>query len=456
MFPVNRIQFKKVLQLSLDWCRPKDPPISLGAASIVSHLRNHKVDVVPLSYNTNSPHFDTDAVIHDIFASSPNEHTLLGIGAFIWNETNLQDILSKLHNYNFPGKILLGGPQISYATGNLEEYYPLVDIFCRGYAEDAVLKLVTSSTIDKPLPEIGGIVYKGLPDMKQQATCNLNTLPSPFLDGTVPPQKFLRWETQRGCPFRCSFCQHRESDLPTASSFHIRQPLKNSRILDEVEWLTRKQVTDIAVIDPTFNAGPNYLEVMDSFIYHKFQGKLALQCRFEMIKDVFLEKVVQLNSQGARIVLEFGLQTAIKNEAKAIQRPNQMKRVEDTIAKLKAMEIEYEVSLIFGLPLQTLNSFVESVNFCLGHEVPVVKAWPLMILRGTPLDTRLMREAYGLKEMSISASDEIDRVQVNIPHVVSSSTFSYKEWVKMAKVADLLARTEGQHPVFIDTKDVSI
>lgn len=457
MLPMlSRIQFKKVFQLSLDWCRPKDPPISLGAASIVSHLRNHNVEVVPLSYNVNSQHFDTDAVIHDIFASGPNEHTLLGIGAFVWNEMNLQDILSKLHNYNFPGKILLGGPQVSYATANLEEYYPLVDIFCRGYAENAVLELVTSSTNDKPFPIIGGIVYKGLPDMKEQATCNLETLSSPFLDGTVPPQRFLRWETQRGCPFRCSFCQHRESDLPTASTLQTRQPLKSSRILEEVEWLTKKQVTDIAVIDPTFNAGPNYLEVMNSFIHHQFQGKLALQCRFEMIKDNFLEKVVQLNTLGAKVVLEFGLQTVNKNEAKAIQRPNQMKRVEDSIVKLKAMNIEYEVSLIFGLPLQTLSSFMESINFCLNHRVPVIKAWPLMILRGTPLDTNMVREAYGLKEMSISASDEIDRVQVNIPHVVSSSTFSYEEWVKMTKIAALLAKTEGQHPDSIDLKDASM
>lgn len=453
---INRVQFKKVLQLSLDWCRPKDPPISLGAASILSHLRKHEIDATPLSYNVNSPDFNTEAVIQDVFANNPNKHTLLGIGAFVWNEKSLQDILFKLHGYNFPGKILLGGPQVSYAAENLDEYYPLADIFCRGYAEDAVLQLVTSTTTDKPFPSIGGIVYKGLPDLKQQATCNLEALPSPFLDGTIPPQKFLRWETQRGCPFKCSFCQHRESDLPTVSSLQTRQPLKISRIAEEVEWLCKQQVTDIAVIDPTFNAGPNYLEVMDGFILHRFQGKLSLQCRFEMIKDAFLEKVAQLNTLGARVILEFGLQTIIKKEAKAIHRPNQLKRVEDTIAKLKAMNIEYEVSLIFGLPLQTLNSFVESVDFCLNHGVPVVKAWPLMILRGTPLDARMTRKAYGLKEMSLSASDEIDRVQVNIPHVVSSSTFSYKEWVKMTKIAALLARTEGQHPDSIDIKDLSM
>ena len=96
--------------------------------------------------------------------------------------------------------------------------------------------------------------------------------------------------------------------------------------------------------------------------------------------------------------------------------------------------------------MQTLESFKQSVNFCLDHEVPVVRAWPLMILRGTPMDTDQVRKAYQLKEKSISASEEIDRVQVNIPHVVESSTFTYSDWVQMAEVAKILTQTEGHHP----------
>jgi radical SAM superfamily enzyme YgiQ (UPF0313 family) len=30
---------------------------------------------------------------------------------------------------------------------------------------------------------------------------------------SLEKQRFIRWETQRGCPFRCSFCQHRESGV---------------------------------------------------------------------------------------------------------------------------------------------------------------------------------------------------------------------------------------------------
>ena len=444
---LGRLRFTNVLLLSLDWCRPKDPPISLGAASILTQLQKGGVAATALQYNVNDPKFDSDAVVNCVFAQKPNRRTLLGIGAFVWNEPYLQRILSLLRQYRFPGAILLGGPQISYTTCNPTVHYPTVDVFCRGYAEQAVHKLVTKATFDDPHPTIGGIVYNGLPDLGLQATCQLESLPSPYLEGTIPAQKFLRWETQRGCPFRCSFCQHRESDLATsAAKFRTRRPFNTTRIFEEVKWFCQKKVSDIAVLDPTFNSGPNYLLALDAFIQYGYQGKLALQCRFEMVRDEFLDRVAQLNAQGAQTVLEFGLQTVISREAKAIQRPNRIKKVEEVITRLKELNILFEVSLIFGLPLQTLKSFKQSVNFCLDHEVPVVRAWPLMILRGTPMDTDQVRKVYQLKEKSISASEEIDRVQVNIPHVVESSTFTYSDWVQMAEVAKILAQTEGHHP----------
>ena len=432
--------------MSLDWCRPKDPPLSLGAASILTSLVKAGIDTTPLSYNVNTDCFLVDKVLDDVFALRPNENTLLGLGAFVWNERHIQRMLTSLKKYHFPGKILVGGPQISYCTGSLECYYPQVDVFCRGFAEDAVVKLVTRSHDKVPHPPIAGIVYKGVPDLKQQATCDLESLPSPFLEGVIAPQKFIRWETQRGCPFRCSFCQHRESSLPTGSGLRIRRPLDTTRVVREVEWICRSGVDDVAVLDPTFNSGTNYLTVLDSFIQHGFKGKIALQCRFEMVKDEFLSKVSTLNSQGANCTLEFGLQTVVKSEAKAIQRPNNLKKVEEVLRQLHVFSIPFEVSLIFGLPLQTLHSFKESVNFCLSRGVPVVKAWPLMILRGTPLDAEEQRRNYGLVERAIGVSEEIDRVQVDIPHVVASSTFSAGDWVRMSEIASLLARTEGNHP----------
>ena len=440
--------FRNIVLLGLDWCRPKDPPVSLGISSMAMNLLQHGLEVRCLPFNVNNQDFTTEQVLQSIFDQKPTKNTLLGVGAFIWNEPHLLDILSKLKLYSFPGTILLGGPQISYSTIHPHKHYPNADVFCRGYAEQAVQKLLLRATEEDPVPDIAGIVYKNLPDNKLQASCDLEILPSPYLKGFIQPQPFLRWETQRGCPFRCSFCQHRESDLQ-AKGTKSRKSFEISRINQEARWMSNNKITDLAVLDPTFNSGQFYLNVLDSLIEYKHTGKISLQCRFEMVKEPFLAKVAELTRLGANTVLEFGLQTAVKAESRAINRPNRLDKVEAVIDDLHRLSIPFEVSLIYGLPLQTLDSFRQSVNFCLKRRVPIVKAWPLMLLRGTPLDSIKSREMYKLKERTIDASEDIDRVQVNIPHVVESSTFDEHQWREMSLISSLLAKTEGNHPLEI-------
>lgn len=437
---------KDIVLVSLDWFRPKDPPVSLGTSSIATNLLRHGLDVTCLPFNVNTANFSADEVLQKVFDLKPHNGTLLGVGAYIWNEPFLQDILFRLKAYRFPGIVLLGGPQISYSTAHPQVYYPYADVFCRGYAEQAIQQLVYKTCEDNPVPDIPGIVYKGLPDMKLQASCDLESLPSPFTSGFTSPQTFLRWETQRGCPFRCSFCQHRESDLQTKDA-RSRKYFKFTRIANEIRWMSESEVvSDLAVLDPTFNSGPSYLSVLDTLIEYNYCGKISLQCRFEMVKEPFLVKVAELAKQGAKPVLEFGLQTAVKSESIAINRPNRLGKVESVMNDLRQLSIPFEVSLIYGLPLQTVDTFRKSVNFCLQRNVPVVKAWPLMLLRGTPLDSIADRRKYCLKEKMIDASEDIDRVQVNIPHVVESSTFNESQWKEMSAIASLLAQTENNHP----------
>ena len=189
---------------------------------------------------------------------------------------------------------------------------------------------------------------------------------------------------------------------------------------------------DVAILDPTFNSGQNYLKILDKLISGKFKGKLSLQCRAEMIKEEFLDKITQLN-ETAETVLELGLQTIHADEQAIIDRPNNMRLVSKVLKEIQARNIKCEISLIFGLPKQTVDSFQKSIDFCIQHQVPVIHAFPLMLLRGTPLHDRKIE--LGLIESTEMASLGIDRVQVDIPHVVSSPSFTYADWKTMAERA---------------------
>ena len=148
-----------------------------------------------------------------------------------------------------------------------------------------------------------------------------------------------------------------------------------------------------------------------------------------------LELLQAINING-RVVLEFGLQTIHKKEQSFIQRPNNMNKVSTILQEVEQYGIESEVSLIFGLPGQTLQSFKESVNFCQNLGVKIIHAFPLMLLRGTLLYEQ--KKELGLIESTDVNFTKIPRIQNNIPHVISSPTFSYEDWLKMGELAEQL------------------
>ncbi|EGG24337.1 radical SAM domain protein [Cavenderia fasciculata] len=468
---------RQLILVSQDWTRPKDPPLSLGHASLLTNLRLHQVDVIERSWSVNAPDFSSDSVTDFIMNNVREDgRTDVALGAFVWNEHSTKAILRNLKKHRFPGRIILGGPQASYLKSNIESYYPEVDYFIRGYAESAIVDLMKSNVDDDLListptmiatstgtskpTSVGGTTpcssgnnnkTKGihragaLPDLGLSATADLETLPSPFLSGTIKPQRFMRWETQRGCPFRCAFCQHRESDSDSDS--HVRRHMSLTRTLQESEWITNNPVIqDLAVLDPIFNSGPNYLEILDQLLRGRYSGKLSLQCRLEMVKEPFLDRVSRLKDQGCQVVLEFGLQTIHAAEQKLIDRPNNIKRVVQILKEVGQRAIQTEISLIYGLPLQTVETFKETIDFCRTHAPnnAVIHAFPLMLLRGTPLFHR--KHELGIIESNEIVSDNniIPRLQstpdslVDIPHVVASPSFTYQDWKEMTKLSEQL------------------
>ncbi len=419
-------QREKLLLLSFDWTRAKDPPMSLGQASIVAKLNQENIPVVHKSWAVNDKHFNLEEAFKFVMDNA-GVGVDLAMGAYVWHEPHTQTLLHALKREKFPGRIILGGPQISYTKKDIEAYYPQADVFIRGYGEDVLAKLWLSK-LEKP--PIAGVHYAGEPDLGLSANIDLDHLPSPYLTGIIKPQPFIRWETQRGCPFRCAFCQHRESDISM-----VRRQIDYTRVMRETQWiLDNPVISDIAVLDPTFNSGPNYMKIVNKLIAGRYSGKLALQCRIEMVKDDFLDAVSELN-QTAQVVLEFGLQTIHQHEAKLIQRPNNMHRVKKVLLETQQRKIATEVSLIFGLPGQTLESFRESIQFCMNYGVPTIYAYPLMLLRGTPLHAA--KEKLQLVE-SCDLDLQIDRIQENIPHVVASPSFTYDDWCSMAEIAEAL------------------
>lgn len=400
-----------VVLVSLDWLRDKDPRRSLGHASLLARLHAEKdIAVSYVEFAVNAPNFTRKALLAAVLAAVRDDRSWVGIGAYVWNERVVQWLLTELRRVGFTGRIVLGGPQISYAPPGVDAKYPLADYFVRGYGEDALVRLLRDGG------QISGVTQQGHDSSDARSDVDLLALPSPYLSGTVLPSSFVRWETQRGCPFSCSFCQHVE---PGAKLPHRKLALE--RIEAEIELLVKAGVRDIAVLDPVFNDDPAHAaHVLRRFASLGYSERLSLQCRFEDVTPEFLDACELLD-----VCLEFGLQTIQPLEMKAIRRKNHLGKVEAVIAELHRRRIRFEVSLIYGLPRQTLASFKDTVAWCLDRGVPVLSAFPLMLLRGTAMERD--RARWGLIE-----NDD------DIPLVVESDTFTRADWFAMHEIAAAL------------------
>lgn len=404
---------RPVVLVSLDWIRNGDPPFGLGTASIASALRNSGVNVQIISDAVNRPGFCPN----DFFTKVANTvdargtDVLVGIGAFVWCEDEVQQLSAILGDRT---EIVLGGPQISYAAGTeLEALYPKATYFVRGFGERAMIDLATNRAKNGR----SGLHIARTEDLENRAIYPLEHLPSPHLDGISPIGKFVRWETQRGCQFKCTFCQHRQPNSRSRpSEFAV------DRIHAEILAFQNAGTKRIAVLDPIFNSNPERAFLLLSQMRRaNLAAELSLQCRFELIDSSFLDALEGLDAR-----LEFGLQTIHDNESRAVSRKNNLPRVEKAISELNARQIPYEVSLIYGLPLQTLDSFRASVEWCSERGVPRVRAWPLMLLRGTKLHTQ--RKYWGFVESNDN----------RIPIVVESETFSREDHTEMTRIAECL------------------
>ncbi len=415
---------KHIVLVSLDWERPQDGRSNLGAASILASLKAAGIQYTAIEDAVNAPDFDYDQLEARVLAAireleAQGTECLVGIGAYIWNEPATQKLTEVIHNAT-SAPVVLGGPQISYAEkGTLEQLYPYANIFVRGYGEQAMVALARGDS-----PEHLGIHFAGTEDRNQKAETALEELASPWLTGVMKPGKSIRWETMRGCPFKCSFCQHRES----GNRFKLKeQQLDYERIAKEARLFAQAGVERISILDPIFHLDTQRtVELLTLFKDIGLTAQLSLQCRFESVKDEFLDAL-----EGLNVELEFGLQTTNGEEGNAIGRPNRLEMAEAVIEKLHARNIPFEVSLIYGLPKQTLASFRESLIWCWRQQVPVIRAWPLMILRGTRLDKQ--REAFGLVESENEA----------IPHVIASNSFTHQEYRQMALLAQAVNENES-------------
>jgi len=326
---------------------------------------------------------DDTAIISEI---SKRKADLIAFPLYVWNREQALRISSQLRQMQ-PGLILLaGGPEASADSDKVILEGALNAVIC-GEGEKAFAEYVSRIPHDQPTSDIVGLRERNDHSAPKAAVCpDLSELTSPWLNADIPLSAGcgVLWETARGCYFNCAFCYD-------AKGHQGVRPLPQQRLKQELELFVKKQVSQIWILDSTFNApsgrGKKLLELLldtaPQIHYH-------IEAKADLLDDDTIELLSRLSCS-----VQIGLQSANPDILKALQRKLDLQNMQSQLRRLSRAGVTFGLDLIYGLPGDNHSGFINSLNFALNQQPNQVDIFPLAVLPGTELF--LNRDAFNVQ-----------------------------------------------------------
>ena len=306
---------------------------------------------------------------------SPN---IIGFSTYLWNNQLVTKVCSIIKT-NFPDIILFaGGAEATALPVKLLKSAPF-DFVIKGEGELVLTEVIKNILTEKDYNTVPGVFAKGeLNENKdsQNPVSNLNDIPSPYLTGIIDIKKYsgLLWELSRGCPFKCSFC------FESRNVAGVRE-LSLDRLQKELELFELNKVTQIFVLDPTFNRNVTRVKkILQMIIKTTPQIHFIFEVRTEFIDREMVKLFSMLNCS-----LQIGLQSAIPEILSTVNRKFDPDKYIEKISMLNYSGIIFGLDLIYGLPGDTIDGFKYSLDYALSLQPNHLDIFPLAVLPGTEL-----------------------------------------------------------------------
>lgn len=376
---------------------------------------NHGGIIQPLIYNLNKYYDRKDKFFHLNFNKIARQLAkkileskcnIVAFSMFAYSDLLFQKTMALLvQSPNCP-IILLGGRMICGNVQELKKRYPHANFFIESYGEKVF------SNLRKYLLEAeenNNPIIKALP--------NFEELKSPYLlnPNLIRQGMTVELELRRGCPFNCSFCTHRNSDKEVFC-IGCNQNIEKLLLL-----FKKKKVAKINVIDPCFN-DLRTIEISKSFLnlVQKLEitALISLQIRPEVLTSEFLD----IAKNMPNLIFEVGIQSIDNKVLPKINRWKDCSKVIQSLKELQKRRIKTEITLIYGLPNQTVESFKNDIDSLKALGFNKITAFPLQLYPGTELFEKY--QDYGL---------EVSQNDLEIMQVCDNPTHDFNEMNEIAK-----------------------
>ncbi|MCP4624426.1 MAG: radical SAM protein [bacterium] len=337
-------------------------------------------EVYTAEYNL---YVNDESILKNIFKLDPD---IVAFSCYVWNIQKIIALCDKVKQRFPTKKVILGGQEVTNSTVNYLEIYPFIDYLVQGAGERTFKKLLMSLLeIDGTnLLSINGIKYRDngrvIRSHVQETQPALDEIPSPYLSEEVkiPKQSKLgiMIDHVRGCPQQCGFCfEAMRTSKPACFSLE--------RIEKEIIWAKSKGYRYFHILDPIL-----CLNNIDKLKRLNSIFKRVFYCEeYRVSVEVYAEHIspaTALHLDGFHI-FDIGLQSIHPVANKNIRRKLDIERFIDGFARLKSLNRITNIYLIYGLPGDNYDTFMDGVCFVEDLKPSAIFLNRLLILDGTPL-----------------------------------------------------------------------
>jgi len=334
--------------------------------------------------------------------------------------------------------ILTGGPTATFSDKVILKNIPEVDLCVRGEGEYTTYEILSQLRSGRYFNNISGITYRcgnKLIRTKDRALINddgkkgseLDIMPSPYLSGIIDPYEMLKNKdelsitTSRGCIYKCTYCNFSAMSRHTIRYHSVERIIQELKMINELS--KHKDNFLVRFHDDNFTFDNKRVEqICDRIIKEKIVLNIGILTRGDYVN----KRILTLLFKAGVREISFGLESAVPRvlynikkvrffyASKDYFRPEKryLQKVKESVGMAKKIGFKVYVSVIFGLPGETLKDGLKTIDFVKKLSLNGYYHNLLYIYAGTELYNKFSRNK---SEVSESRFKQLSRIPQSPP-----------------------------------------
>jgi radical SAM superfamily enzyme YgiQ (UPF0313 family) len=348
---------------------------------------------------------------------------VLGFSVLGWNYRSFGALAEMFKQLNPRGLVVFGGNHVAHQSERVFRELPWVDVVVNGEGELTLHDLVhylLEHPGERTPDTVAGLSFR-LADGTAHTTVDrpritdLDTIASPFLMGTIPMTDatgafrydVALMETNRGCPYKCSFCYWGGAVGQKMRAF------SSGRLAAELDVFGFYGAPSIVLCDSNFGLLESDEEFVELLIKtrERYGYPQALETSWAKNKSARFYRIVKdLQRHGLQSSFTLALQTLSDEALTGMLRKNmKVNQWEGLVDWLNEQGLDCYAELIWGAPGETPDSFLDGYDR-LATKLSRIAVYPMLLLPNTSFLEN--REVHGFVTLR-GADDDFEYVLAN-------------------------------------------